>query len=226
MNQADFEKLLDDYVDGLLPEKSRRAVENHLEANPKDRWRLEEIRLLKQGARELPKEMELPRNLWPGIRAQLSTKSSTPSPSSAPRWKGLRAVWLPLAASLVVLFAGALTLDYFRMDEAMTPQPARLTTINPTNAELARIGMQDAELEYIKATDQLLAALEKRRDQFSPETLKILDENLIIINKAIEEVQDALKDDPENLLSRHTLTAMYRQKVQMLWKASRISPEL
>ena len=97
------------------------------------------------------------------------------------------------------------------------PQAALPAAAPATSAYLA------AEQEYLRATEQLLAALEERQAELPPETAAVVDENLRIIDAAIAEVKQALDEDPADPKNGEYLTALHRQKIQLLWKASRLS---
>ena len=69
----------------------------------------------------------------------------------------------------------------------------------------------------------LLAAIEERRDRFSPETLAVLEKNLAIIDRAIDDVHAALEADPSSHDSNLLLAAMHEQKVELLRRVARLS---
>ena len=80
----------------------------------------------------------------------------------------------------------------------------------------------DAESEYARAADDLLAALNRRREQLSPETMAVVEENLRIIDRAIREVRTALEEDPGNAGNGHQFTSLYARKVALLQRAVRL----
>jgi hypothetical protein len=72
------------------------------------------------------------------------------------------------------------------------------------------------EQGYVRATSELLHALEARRDHLSPETLKVVDQNLTIIDQALGQVREALRKDPGNHQLTRMLTATHQRKVDVL----------
>ena len=48
-------------------------------------------------------------------------------------------------------------------------------------------------------------------------------ENLQVIDLAIEKARAALEADPTDARNGHTLNALHRQKVELLWRLSRVS---
>jgi anti-sigma factor RsiW len=84
MNRIDIEERLNDHADGRLAGEPLRELEAWLAGHPEDAERLEEIRALKRAADALERRIDPPRDLWPGIRAEIE-----PQVGNAP---GVRAV--------------------------------------------------------------------------------------------------------------------------------------
>lgn len=164
----------------------------------------------------------------------------------APRHAAIRPWWGALAASVILLLGGALVaLQVWQggaADPAGGPVASRASEVAPGAPIEGRSGLQPAaqtvpgtsmdmelaaaEQEFMRASGQLMAVLEERRDRIAPETLAFVEENLRIINEAIEEVRNALAADPGNPVHGHALAAMYKQKMQLLWVASRLTTEI
>ena len=74
-----------------------------------------------------------------------------------------------------------------------------------------------------KETLRLLTeSIEQRSANLSPETREALRRNLEIIDRAIADIRAALAEDPDAAGSE-MLAAMYQQKLQLLWRVSRLS---
>jgi hypothetical protein len=86
-------------------------------------------------------------------------------------------------------------------------------------------GFRAAELEYGQAAGDLLAILEERRGELSPETVAVVEENLSIINQAIREAWTALESDPAQLENGYLVTSLYRKKVALLEQAVNLPAE-
>jgi hypothetical protein len=219
MNCSDFETRIDAFVDGELNEASRDEVRRHLEHCAACRAAVDELRDLLDAARALPRSVEPPRDLLPELRSTLSRRASFPSgPVADPRggaWLG----WAGLAASLLILFTA--TLIYLGREAG--PAPGGPEPALPASALPASAAYLSAEEEYLKATEQLLAALQEQRGELPPETAAVLEKNLRIIDEAIAEVKQALESDPADSRNAQFLTALHRQKIQLLWRASRLS---
>jgi len=76
------------------------------------------------------------------------------------------------------------------------------------------------------ARTELLAILELRRHELSPETLQVVDNNLQLIDEAIDEIVLALGRDPDNAQLSHRLAAVYRQQIELLRTATRLPSEI
>ena len=79
------------------------------------------------------------------------------------------------------------------------------------------------EQDYIDATEMLLAAIEERRGQLPAETVDTLERNLAVIDEAIGEIRSTLDGIPEGPARERALTAMYKKKVDLLRRVSRLS---
>ena len=76
MNCEKIRNTLNDYIDGLLPERQMREVEQHLETCLSCRREAQILRLLLAQATVLPKSISPPRDLWPEIAARLDEKQA------------------------------------------------------------------------------------------------------------------------------------------------------
>ena len=212
MNCSEMEKLLDLYVDGELEPGRRAEVRAHVDGCADCRAGLEERRELARAVEQLPRELAPTRDLLPGIRRATVQRRR-------PLW-----FWAGMAASLVALSTVAwVTLRAPEKTETAgritvpdLPQPWSVARVNQLEFEMA-------EEEYELAAERLLQLLEEREDSLSPETLELVEENLRIIDQAIDEVRDALESAPEDPANGHALNALHRQKVEFLWRLSRLS---
>ena len=77
------------------------------------------------------------------------------------------------------------------------------------------------EAEYAAATQDLAGALERARSRLAPETLASIEKSLDLIDAALEESRQALARDPGNEGLRLLVVAAWRQKVDLLRRATR-----
>lgn len=209
MNCTNIEPLLDALVDGESSEAERAEAERHLAGCADCRRALEELRELRRATDALPRELRPARDLLPGIRS--ATRAGRP----AAAWTR----WTALAASLLVAVAAGWVGWQF-WPEAGDSGAGSATL---PAAGVARAEFEAAELQYLEASALLLEALDERGNELSPQTRAIVEENLRVIDAAIDEVRAALESEPGNLHNGHVLTALYQQKVQFLWMVSRLS---
>ena len=223
MNCERFDQLVDDYVDGELDEQTRLAADRHLASCPDCRGSVEQLRGLLEQAVALPREIEPPLELLPAIRRERGERARSGRPKEAARRPALSASWLGwagLAASLLLLVTAIGVGSGWWQRSADPAAPVAVETPPPT-AVLAEF--RAAEGEYLRATRLLLDSLEANGGKLSPETTSVIEENLAIIDRAIADVRLALADDPNNHRNGQVLTALHRQKLQLLMRASRLS---
>ena len=65
----------------------------------------------------------------------------------------------------------------------------------------------------------------KRRDALSPETLRLIEENLRLIDVALEQSRAALSADPGNSTARALAVAVLEKKLDLLRSATRARAE-
>jgi hypothetical protein len=80
--------------------------------------------------------------------------------------------------------------------------------------------MQVANSEYEQAVAGLRTILEQGRDRLDPETVAIIEASLTAIDRAIEEAQRALADDPNNQALNRLLIKHQQSKLRVLRQAS------
>jgi hypothetical protein len=216
MNCDRLETLLDDYVDGVLAASTEDEAERHLADCPTCRRSVDELRRLQQATQALPRGIAPERDLLPGIRNRIGRDARPGAGSSWIRWAAV-------AASLIVL-TGAVWVG-FRSVDTVPESTDGTADVGPVlfAADVNLAEFEAAELEYEQATARLLEIVEARGDELTPETRAVIEENLRIIDEAIDQVRDALNEEPGDTRNGHILNALYRQKVEFLWRVSRLS---
>lgn len=203
------QELLDDYVDGELPESLTWELRDHLLCCSACARSEAELRTLLHRAAQLPPEVEPARDLWPGIRDKIAAGSALPSPA---RRSVVAYGWMAAAAVLLVLLSSAATLWVVRHG-APTPVPR-------TRPASELVALRTSEPDYIHARKVLYAALEQRRRHLSPETVKILEQNLAAMDRALHAMKTALDKDPGNRGLAVLIESTYRQEIQLLMQAA------
>lgn len=183
---------------------------------------------LRRQARALPREIEPARDLWSGIAARIATEPGAAGPASAAvvplrrrertHWQQARGGWLAAAAVVLVVISSGVTTILIRGGAGpMVPVAANQDAGAANPVGLAAFAA--AEPEYRMTVEALEAELAARRDALSPATVQIVEQNLLIIDNAIEEARRALAADPTSADLPLLLSGVYRQKVELLRQA-------
>jgi anti-sigma factor RsiW len=231
MDNAHETERLSEYLDGGLSAGERAAVALHLAECSECAGLLEELRAVVTEAAALP-AVSPARDLWPGIAGRLKPRraaepvaarqaGSTASPTIR-LWSRRRLmVTVPqlLAAGLavgVLSAAGAWAALGGPAGTSTRAGPgvsAAVTTAPPTDVVLAAYqpGMAELEAEY-----------QRRRDELDPETIRVVERSLAIIDAAILEASEALAADPSSGFLNGRLADAVRIRMTLLRQASSI----
>jgi hypothetical protein len=199
-----FVARLDEHVDGTLEPSASAEVGNHLASCPRCRAEERAIRSLKESAAALPGAIDPPRSLWEGIAPRLGARRSLFRPAL-------------IAATLAAVLAGGgyLALIVPRgVPSAGAPAVVSATESIPAPASVP--ALQGADLAFLEARQQLRTALYERRKTLSPETVREVDQNLRIIESAIEEIRTAVARDPGNRKLQRMLISTRQREVALL----------
>jgi anti-sigma factor RsiW len=212
MKCDEVNRRLDASIDGELNASERDEVREHVGACAACAAEEEKLRRLVEAARALPREIAPGRDLWPGIarRIQASTVVAGEFGARRAAWRQGRA-WLAAAAVLVVA-AGLVVVSRGR------PEPPRLSSAGSglSDVRFAALEVDSVRVTYAKARQELLTLLAARRSGLAPETVKVVEENVLIIDEAVEKIQAALAKDPGNRELNTLLAATYRQEIDLL----------
>jgi hypothetical protein len=211
MSCKDIRQSFHDYLDDELSASARHQVERHLTTCDDCRVELTELRSLIEAAQGLDLDTAPEHDLWPAIAARLEGAATAETP-----W------WLRLAAAGIALAILSVPLSVWwmgRSDETArsTPQYQQPTQPLTVQAELAR-----AEDGVLLPRTDLVTAIELRRDVVPDETLHVLEESMLLLDRAIAETRTALEEDPQNLRLRMLLAARYQQERKLLQMISRV----
>ncbi|MBI4161803.1 MAG: zf-HC2 domain-containing protein [Acidobacteria bacterium] len=223
MNCTEVKERLDDLVDDLVGGRERAFLDDHLSSCHGCRRELRELRELVAAAARLPRTLEPEGDPWPRIAAAIGGGTATAQPSrfTWPAW--LLPPRLALAAVAVAALATALPIVLILRQ---SPAPAGRGALRPASFGAAPNDYRRAETEFRAATALLQEALERRKPTLRPETIKVVEENLLVINEAIEAVRVALDSDPGDRRLGEALTAMYHKMVDHLLKAAALPAEI
>ena len=210
MNEHVLEQL-DDYVDGSLDAASAEQVRLHLAGCAQCRVQERQLRSLLAAASGLPDSIEPPPEVWQGVRLRTIERGRQ---RRTALW-GMRYHLATAALLLIVLSSGA-TLLLMRGGH-----PAeRSVAVQATGAALTA-----AEQEYVRTANELEARLAARGADIDTVTVRVVRENLLIIDQAIAEARNALARDPQNPNLGRLISTNYKRKIQVLERTLRLSAQ-
>lgn len=221
---------LSEYLDDDLPGAERAGLERHLATCARCTRILEELRAVTARAVDLPAH-EPSDDLWPGIEARIAAAAGDPdAPGRRRTAVGTRVLRLarlrvslsmPQAAAaafaLALLSGGgvwlALQATPGRVPPAVTA-PARPG--GATGASFADFG----QTRYDAAIADLQRVLQAHRSDLDTSTVRVLEQNLALIDRAVEQARRALAADPASPYLNGYLADSMRRKYELLRRAT------
>jgi hypothetical protein len=197
---------LHDYVDDALTAPERAEFERELEHDPELRVELDDVRALIAVARDLPDHAPS-RDLWPSIEGRIRRRRVVP----------LRFVLPTLAA------AAAVALFFVLSSHEVEDRTPPTSTVSPSTSLVDSRAADSLDAEFARSSRDVLAALSRDGSSLDPETVAIIEENLLQIERAMNEIRRALELDPNNAGLERILTAENRRRHQVLKNAAALS---
>ncbi len=168
---------------------------------------------LSRAAGQLATEISPGRDLWPGIAEAIT----------APRPRR----WVPVfaqAAAVVLLVGASSMVTYAIMKDRQQP----VITVTPElmfeqasfgNRYSLGPGFQDAR-------NALVAEFEAEIERLSPEVRAEIETNLALVRKAIFDINQALEQEPENVLLQERLLRTYREELALLRRVGGLTRDM
>ena len=200
------EAQINDLVDEALSQDELSRALQHISVCAECRSEVDVLRNMLHRVAQLPVSIEPSRDLRSDIWSKADRKTLW-------NWR------YPLSAAAILLIAisSAITLLVTRGEDD-GPVIRSVETDNGTTVDLV-----DLEREYTGELEQLQRMLQQNRESLSPETVRILEENLRIIDSAIQEARNALANDPRSEMLGELLKSAYQRKLELLKQAARSS---
>lgn len=172
---------------------------------------------LMAAAGKLAKEVSPERDLWPGIAEAIVE----PDKPARKRWKN---GWAQ-AAAVVLLTAGSSGITYLAVTDDTDPVspvaegPAYV--FEPVSARFG--GMYNLGPDFVDARLSLAAKMGNELDRLTPAQREEVAKNITLIRTAIEDINKALTDDPDNALLQKLLINTYREELDLMMRVDSIT---
>lgn len=227
---------LSEYLSDELSDADKLSVEAHLATCEDCERALHDLARVVEEAGALG-DIEPPGDLWPGIAAALATSSVDGDGHDVARviaFPGVRAPSPALAndrvevsrrglvAASVVLVALTGTAAWFAGSTASAPEPRATATFSSPGPVTAVSGDAPAPEAMAGELAVLEDVLASARSVLDPNTVRVLERNLGVIEQAIADSREALAQDPGNTFLAQHLERMYRRKLVYLQDAVRL----
>jgi hypothetical protein len=162
------------------------------------------------------------RDLWPGIASRIGATSHKPL-RTIRRWSFSLPQLAAAAVVLMTLSGGAVWLTQTRFPIPGGAAPIA-TGASPVTAPAAINASRTAAQSYAAAVADLERVLAGGRGRLDSTTVKVIEQNLAVIDRAIAQAQQALNADPANLYLNTHLAETMRRKLDLLRQAATLVP--
>ncbi len=213
---------LSEYLDDELTAPERVELESHLALCESCRGVLSEIRAVAARASVLP-DREPAADLWFGVRAGMEAQQVVhlDSRRKTRRFTFSLGQLVAAAAALVLVSGGTATLVSRGRSLGQTPQAVlgQVTSVKSQSVVFDRRGRSDEAIEELQ---RMLASESGKLDST---TVRILTQNLALIDRAIEQARKALEVDPGNAYLNDHLARTMRKKIEVLRRAADLASQ-
>ncbi|PYP49213.1 MAG: hypothetical protein DMD45_15420 [Gemmatimonadetes bacterium] len=207
---------LSEYLDGDLPAGERTVLEAHLPTCAECSETLAQLRRVVARAQALDDRAPTA-DLWPAIARHVGVVSL--DARRARRRLSFTVPQLAAAAvALALLSGGSAWLLERRPAEGPPSQSTTTATPMLTNA-----GTYEANPRYAAAVANLERVLAQGRGRLDTATVRVIEKNLGIIDRAIRDAQSALAADPANSYLNLHLAQEMRRKLELLRQAAALA---
>ena len=206
---------LSEYLDGEMKGSERAFLEAHLERCEDCQDTLAGLRRVVMRARSL-EDRPPATDLWAGVAERIGAPARTVVLPARRRFTFSLPQLLAAGITLAVLSAsGAWMLHPGVQTVAVQPVP-----VASENASVTPVGAPSAAQSYDAAVHDLEQVLEEGRGRLDSATVRVLEQNLALIDRAIAEARRAVAADSANVYLNTHLAQTMRRKVDLLRQAA------
>ncbi len=231
---------LDDLVDSEPVFKrinDDSLLREHLETCVECRRHAEETEELLTRVAQLPRSLEPGRDLWPEIRERIESRRIVSGRFSSPEarsWSWHQVLGIAAAVVIAVTvvlgyaryFQDSYLQDSYLQDRAQQEPIAEAPTPSLTGAAHAALDAFSTDGGLAAARQELLTAIEARRESLSPQTMAAVMDSLQVIRESISSISTAVQENPDDTRLTHLLASAHRQEIDLLQRAVGLPNEI
>ena len=208
---------LSEYLDHELAPAERSALEAHLAVCSACRGTLEELRAVVARAGQL-EDREPEYDLWPGVKEAIGGRAvvDLASRRKLSRRFSFSLPQLAAAAATLILVSGGTA---WLVRGPAAGQGAIAAGEVPPQIEAQPVSF-DRKGRADSAITELERILQEERGSLDTATVRILAQNLALIDRAIGQARKALESDPNNPYLNDHLARTMRKKIEVLRRAA------
>lgn len=213
---------LSEYLDGELAAADAEALEAHLAVCAHCRDTLMELSTVVERARTLP-ERGPAVDLWPGIAAGIGGRRGASVQPIRRRPARRFAFTMPqLAAAAVLLMALSGGTAWLLRPAAVVSPPVPVAAGEGPSVVRAS-GAPLEPVSYDNAIRELQQVLREQGGRLDSSTVRVLTQNLALIDRAIAQARAALDRDPNDEYLTEHLAETMRRKLELLRRAANLT---
>jgi len=229
---------LSDFLDGGLQASEHAQVETHLKGCGSCRAVLAELRDIRERAARLG-PVAPPEDLWQAISATIAAPGPAPEPADVialptPALKEgggggdsarftLTLSASQLAAAAVAVIAVSSLLTWWAGPGSGAGVADATDRAGALAGSVRNVISGDPPAGLVDELEALERSVAARRSSLDPNTLRVLERNLGVIEQAIEDSRLALALDPDNEFLTDHLERVYERKLEYLRDAARVA---
>lgn len=211
MRCAKAQRYISDHTDKLLDGEQTQALEQHLKECPACKELLDEMQMIAGEAKNM-KSVLPSDNLWISIEGQIhrSARKSRSWPKGIGQFFRFSLYSRELAFSGSGLLAGLVLMTLFYYGIPFIQNDRSIPD------QVATDQFEEVDRHYQLAIAALNQAISEQDVKLSPELAAVFDENLEIIDEAIQSFRTTMNEYPEDQEVNEYLLICYKKKLELL----------